>query len=226
MAAPEWGLIALTGLLSAPHCMGMCGGIISAVTLQTTTTPFRAVALYNTGRILSYSILGAAMGTVGSFVNLAGKLAGLQGLASIIGGLFLLFWLWRRFQLPFMQAWTSFLHRNLLRGRESTSGKEWLHVLATGVSFGFLPCGLTYAMQMNAAAAGSAWGGAGVMALFGMATFPALAFVGLLAGQAGRSWRRIMGKAGTVTAALVGVLAIMRGLASAGFIPSISPWLW
>ncbi|MCQ6557818.1 sulfite exporter TauE/SafE family protein [Paenibacillus mendelii] len=226
MAAPEWGLIVLTGLLSAPHCMGMCGGIVSAVTLQTTAAPIRAVALYNAGRILSYTILGAAMGIVGSFVDLAGKLAGLQGLASIIGGLFLLLWLWRRFQLPFMQAWTSFLHRKLLRNPNRAAGKEAVHVLATGISFGFLPCGLTYAMQMNAAASSTAWGGAGVMALFGLSTFPALAFVGLLAGRAGRRWRRAMGKAGTVTAALVGLLAIMRGLAASGMVPSITPWLW
>ncbi|MFD0711375.1 sulfite exporter TauE/SafE family protein [Paenibacillus sp. GCM10027626] len=224
---PEVSLIVLTGLLSAPHCMGMCGGIVSAVSLQTQATPLKAVLLYNAGRIVSYTALGAAMGAVGSFVDLAGRLAGVQGIASIIGGLFILLWLWRKFQLPFMRKWTSFLHNRILKEKqEQRAGGEALHIIATGFAFGFLPCGLTYAMQMKAASSGSLAAGAIVMALFGLSTFPALAIVGLLAGKIGKKWRKGLRQAGAITAALVGVLAIMRGLVAAGAVVSISPWLW
>ncbi|QYR19691.1 sulfite exporter TauE/SafE family protein [Paenibacillus sp. sptzw28] len=227
MPAEEWGLIVLTGLLSAPHCMGMCGGIISAVSLQTEESARSAVLYYNTGRIISYSILGLVMGAVGSFVETAGKLAGMQGIASIAGGLFVLLWLWRRFQLPFMERWTSFLQRRFQPAAGREGGKrEAAHIVATGLSFGFLPCGLTYAMQMNAAASASIWKGAAIMALFGLATFPALALVGLIAGRAGKRWRRNMRLAGTAAAVLVGLLAILRGLSANGILPSISPWLW
>ncbi|MNR46837.1 hypothetical protein D3C85_1658590 [compost metagenome] len=81
-------------------------------------------------------------------------------------------------------------------------------------------------MQMNAAASGSVWEGAAIMAVFGFATFPALALVGLFVGHANKRWRQSMRYAGTVTAALVGLLAIMRGLAANGLVPSLSPWLW
>jgi len=229
MNAHDWGLIALTGLLSAPHCMGMCGGIVTAVAMQAKSTPLHAVLLYNSGRVLSYTILGAAMGTVGSFVDLAGRLAGVQGMASILGGLFILLWLWRKFQFPFMQRWSSYLHAKLRRPTANLGDEQkgdTLHVLATGFAFGFLPCGLTYAMQMNAAASGSPWSGAAVMALFGISTFPALAIVGLLAGKIGKKWRRAMRSAGTAVAIVVGSLAIMRGLASAGVVPTLNPWLW
>lgn len=219
------GLIALTGLFSAPHCIGMCGGIVSAVSLQSPASPRLSMLLYNAGRIASYTALGAVMGAVGSFVDLAGRLAGVQGIASIVGGCFVLLWLWRRFQLPFMGKLSGILHKRLAYARAAASG-ETVHLLATGIAFGFLPCGLTYAMQMNAAASGSPWEGAVIMAVFGLSTFPALAAAASIAAFAGKRWRRLMRRAGVVAAVAVGLLSILRGLAVGGIIPSISPWLW
>ncbi|MBD2871196.1 sulfite exporter TauE/SafE family protein [Paenibacillus arenilitoris] len=222
----QLGLVMLTGLFSAPHCIGMCGGIVSAVSLQAAAPVMKSTLLYNAGRILSYSLLGGAMGAVGSFVDVAGRLAGVQGLASIVGGCFLLLWLWRRFQLPFMHRLSAMLHGRLSRGTGRAGRTEALHVLATGLAFGFLPCGLTYAMQMTAASTGSAAEGALVMALFGLSTFPALAAAALVAAFANKRWRNIMRKAGAATAVAVGVLSILRGLAANGIIPSVNPWLW
>ncbi|WP_054028882.1 sulfite exporter TauE/SafE family protein [Bacillus sp. FJAT-28004] len=220
------GFIILTGLFSAPHCIGMCGGIVSTVSLNSSATVKKSMLLYNTGRVFSYSLLGAVMGTVGSFVDVAGKFAGVQGLASIIGGCFLLLWLWRRFQLPLMQRLSSFLHKRLVGGAHRSSKQETIHLLATGIAFGFLPCGLTYAMQMTAASTGSGIEGAAVMALFGLSTFPALAAAASIAAFANKKWRRFMRKASVVTAVAVGVISILRGLAVNGVIPSINPWLW
>jgi sulfite exporter TauE/SafE len=220
------GFIILTGLFSAPHCIGMCGGIVSAVSLNSSASVTKSMLLYNAGRILSYTLLGSVMGTVGSFVDVAGRLAGVQGLASIIGGCFLLLWLWRRFQLPFMHRLSAFLHKRLSGGVERSTGQETRHLLATGIAFGFLPCGLTYAMQMTAASTGSGLEGAAVMALFGLSTFPALAAAASIAAFANKKWRRFMRKASVVTALAVGIISILRGLAVNGIIPSINPWLW
>lgn len=220
------GLIILTGLFSAPHCIGMCGGIVSTVTLQSSASLPKSTLLYNLGRIISYSVLGAVMGAIGSFVDVAGRLAGVQGLASIIGGCFLLLWLWRRFQLPFMSRLSTLLHKRLAGGAKRTPGQESAQLLATGIAFGFLPCGLTYAMQMTAAASGSALEGALVMAVFGLSTFPALALAASIAALANKQWRRFMRKAGVITAIMVGILSILRGLSVNGIIPTINPWLW
>lgn len=220
------GLIVLTGLFSAPHCISMCGGIVSAVSLQSSASARKSMLLYNTGRILSYMLLGAVMGAVGSFVDVAGRFAGIRGLASIIGGCFVLLWLWRRFQIPLLGRLSGKLHRTLAAATEPSGGKESAHLLATGFAFGFLPCGLTYAMGMNAAATGSLAEGAVVMALFGIATFPALALAAAIASMANKRWRRLMRRAGVVAAVAVGLLSIMRGLAANGVIKAISPWLW
>jgi sulfite exporter TauE/SafE len=111
-------------------------------------------------------------------------------------------------------------------GTQRSANQETGHLLATGIAFGFLPCGLTYAMQMTAAATGSGLEGTAVMALFGLSTFPALAAAAYIASFANKKFRRFMRKASVVTAIAVGVISILRGLAVNGIIPSINPWLW
>ncbi|MCX7144611.1 MAG: sulfite exporter TauE/SafE family protein, partial [Proteobacteria bacterium] len=57
----------LIGLLGGVHCVGMCGGIVGALTVQ---IPGRRRAwslhlTYSAGRIASYAVAGAIMGAIG-----------------------------------------------------------------------------------------------------------------------------------------------------------------
>ena len=62
----------LVGLLGGVHCVGMCGGIVGALTM-TLPAPHRQAPLrllpfmlaYNTGRLVSYGLAGALVGGVG-----------------------------------------------------------------------------------------------------------------------------------------------------------------
>ncbi|WP_080839116.1 sulfite exporter TauE/SafE family protein [Cohnella massiliensis] len=226
MSADTFALAALSGIMGAPHCFAMCGGIVSSFALNAKGSPLKAILAYNAGRVATYSLLGAAMGAAGSFVNLAGGLVGVQGIASMLGGALILLWTFRRFTLP--------LHRRTVPGHDAALGAfarlrlrfELTGVFLTGLLLGLLPCGLTYAMQMNAAASGSWAEGFLVMLTFGLATFPVLLLTGLSAGGIGRKWRRAMRKAGTALAAVMGILSIMKGMSANGWIPSIHPWIW
>ncbi|HPY42345.1 MAG TPA: sulfite exporter TauE/SafE family protein, partial [Thiolinea sp.] len=57
----------LVGLLGGVHCLGMCGGLISAVgfTQQANTRRFPILLAYNLGRISSYTLAGALAGGLG-----------------------------------------------------------------------------------------------------------------------------------------------------------------
>ena len=55
--------------------------------------------------------------------------------------------------------------------------------LALGALWGWLPCGLVYGMLAAAAGAGSAGGGAAVMAAFGLGTAPAMIGVAWASGR-------------------------------------------
>ncbi|MGQ5390497.1 MULTISPECIES: sulfite exporter TauE/SafE family protein [unclassified Paenibacillus] len=219
-------LAALTGILGAPHCIGMCGGTVSGFALNAEASAFRAVSAYNLGRITTYTGLGALMGTVGSFVETAGKLAGLQGIASIAGGVLILLWVFRKYAIP-LGSWgplrIPFLRSLSLKLKNR---REMSAIYGSGVLLGFIPCGMTYAMQMNAASSSGAWSGALIMAVFGLATLPALYFAGLFAGVFKKSLRGKLLWAGQAVAIWIGVLSVLRGMAANSWIPSIHPWLW
>lgn len=219
-------LAVLTGIAGAPHCTIMCGGIVSGVALNAEAGAARTVLIYNLGRVTMYTLLGAIMGGIGSFLNGASKLAGIQGAAAIAGGVFILLWAHWKYELPVsggkLLRWPP-LERLTRMLRLS---KDYAAVWASGLLLGFIPCGLTYAMQMNAAASGGAGSGASIMAAFGLATVPTLMIVGLTAGAIRGALRRRMMQVGRWLAYAMGILCILRGLAANGWIPSIHPWLW
>jgi hypothetical protein len=85
-----------TGLLgSFGHCAAMCGPIAAAVGLSAgpgalAGAALRQQLLYNAGRIATYTAAGALMGFAGSVVNVAGRVAGLQQVVSILAGALML----------------------------------------------------------------------------------------------------------------------------------------
>lgn len=75
MSGESLWLVAVTGLLSAPHCIGMCGGIVMNFAWNAKGSALAAVLVYNAGRVLTYTAMGAAMGAAGSFLELTGSWA-------------------------------------------------------------------------------------------------------------------------------------------------------
>ena len=78
------------GFLGSAHCLGMCGGIsgLFAVQLELRDATRRAtVALaYNGGRILTYSLIGAAVALVGQSLAGPADVAGLSRVLRIVTG--------------------------------------------------------------------------------------------------------------------------------------------
>ena len=58
----------LVGLLGGSHCVGMCGGIVGAVSMHLPQSKSKVPFLlaYNTGRVLSYTLAGVIAGLVGA----------------------------------------------------------------------------------------------------------------------------------------------------------------
>lgn len=226
MTSQNLWLVAMTGIFSAPHCIGMCGGIISSFALNAKGSAMGTVIAYNLGRVLTYTVLGGIMGSIGSFVNTAGSWAGIQGIASILGGAMILLWVLRKIGLPF-NRWSPTRFRGIQRILKKYQEQGDIKtVFLSGILFGFIPCGLTYAMQMNAAANGTFAGGASIMAVFGFSTIPSLLAVGLAAAWISRSFRSKMLTIGNILSVVIGIIAILRGCAANGWIDSLHPWLW
>jgi uncharacterized protein len=187
---PELSLLAalLAGLLGGVHCAGMCGGIVTAFSLQLPgAQPRPAFHLAaNLGRIASYALAGAIAGIVGGgslylqqIFPVERALYLVAQLMLIALGLYLAGWwqgvlvleraggaLWRKLQPAFSK----------LLPIRSVPG-----AFAAGMVWGWLPCGLVYSILITALASGSALHGGLTMLMFGLGTLPNLLAMGFFA---------------------------------------------
>ena len=193
---------------------------------------WRGHAPYNIGRILTFTLLGAIFGLFGSFVDSAAHIRGMQAAAGFLGGGLMMWWaieeLRTRHAGAFLERF-SLIQLPVIRGwfQRLSGHKRPVASFLSGSILGMHPCGLLFAMLFSAAATGSALCGGLVLLAFGVGTTPSLLAVAIM-GWYGR--RRLRGVAFTyATASLVGlsgVLFILRGLASNGFVPKVNMWLF
>lgn len=200
----------MVGLAGSVHCIGMCGGIVGALSVGVSAPAPRAVIAihavrtvsdsnalrvlaYNGGRIGSYMLAGAFAG------GLAG--AGMLRMASLqVAGYWLANLMLVALGLYLMDAW-----RGLAR-LEAAGNLVWrrvrpllaplmpmdtpLKALAVGGLWGWVPCGMVYSALLTAMMGGSAVHGAAAMAAFGLGTLPTLLGMGLLGARLRRQLQR------------------------------------
>lgn len=219
---PMLGTSLILGVAGSAHCLGMCGPIALAVPSPRNEWRSRlsSTLLLNTGRIVTYALIGAAFGAFGHGL----RLAGLQQAASIVAGVVLLVsivvpgllerWLPASRGVVLIGRLRSVLARNLKRTAPEA-------LLLTGMLNGLLPCGLVYAAAIGSTAMGTAWDGALYMALFGLGTWPMLFAVRMGSGMLGSGARSALRRASPVMVGIVAVLLVLRGL-NLG-IPYVSP---
>ena len=182
----------LVGLLGGTHCLGMCSGIVGALStglcgpVRESRWRYLAAQLaYNAGRIGSYTVAGLLAGVFAAQAGKTGLLEGipvgryLAGVIMILFGIYLAGWWHTLFYLEKAGArlWKYIepLGRRLLPVRHA--GQAFL----LGLVWGWLPCGLVYAAVVYAAATGGAANGALFMAFFGLGTLPTVLSAGILA---------------------------------------------
>lgn len=173
---PIYVSIFVIGFLGSGHCVGMCGGIASALSfaISDSSAARRAVILlsYNLGRILSYGIMGALAGWLGLQFGGSSILRWLAGFLLITMGLYLAGW-WRG--LAYLEKGGSFIWRFIQPlGKNLIPLKTIPKAVLLGLLWGWLPCGMVYSALAYAAAQGDSLTGAAVMVSFGLGTLPAV----------------------------------------------------
>ncbi len=178
----------ITGLLGGVHCLGMCGGIVTVISVTGTGQKPQLLLGYNLGRLASYTLMGALLGGLSewgmaqaSYRPLQVGLFALANVLLILLGLYLAGFsamvgrieklgspLWQRLQ-P--------LARRFLPVRHP------LHSIIVGAIWGWVPCGLVYTASLAALATQSASGGALAMLSFGLGTLPNLLLMGTFAAR-------------------------------------------
>ncbi len=216
----------LTGVtIGFGHCIGMCGPLVISYSLNLrdkhATLPH---LFYNSGRILTYALLGAVMGATGSFTMVAANIRSIQvatmffaGGLVVVMGLAMGGWIpkTRFFDSPFTA--TGFVSRIFKKLSKRTSIAVFLPM---GLVLGLLPCGPVYTALLGAARAGMAapniyqgmYSGFALMLAFGLGTAPALIVVGKLANTGWLRFRAGIYKIGAVLMIGLGVYFILGAL--------------
>ena len=220
-------IFALGFLGSFGHCMGMCGPLTVALALSQQDSDSNKInglqfhLLLNLGRVISYTLVGAALGGLGSIVVASGQLAGIgsnirQFMAVFTGILLICLgikqikpnWLPR---LPFLHPLKGGIHNRLNSGMNQLADRSqwWTPALLGGV-WGLIPCGFLYTAQLKAVETGSLVVGAMTMFCFGLGTAPMMLGVGVSASKVSADRRSQLFRLGGWVTLAIGILTLLR----------------
>ncbi|MDI3384705.1 sulfite exporter TauE/SafE family protein [Streptomyces sp. B-S-A8] len=221
-----------TGLFAGgASCAAVQGGLLAGAVGRRATSwsseawersgLFAPVGAFLGAKLVSHTLLGAALGLVGAAIQPGPRARAVLLIASAV--LMLLFALdmlgvraVRRFVPRSPASWG----RRVRRSAKSTA-------VTTPAVLGFLtvliPCGVTLSVELIAVTAGSPLAGAAVMAGFVLGTGPLFAVLGFLLRSAARRWQ---GRLSIVTAVIVLAVALWTagsGLRLGGWWPASAP---
>lgn len=224
MTYNELYLIALmTGLIGSLHCIGMCGPIAIALPLGRNRWGRRVLGglTYNTGRIITYGVLGALFGLLGQGI----EMAGLQRVASVLIGIVMIlsvvFPALFRGKVKFEAFFFGYAGKMIGKFRKLFTISSLPSLFLIGLLNGLLPCGLVYVAVAGAINTNNILFGVLYMIIFGAGTIPVMLAIPLLGNLVGSGIRKKFRFLLNWFIFLLGVLFILRGL-SLG-IPYISP---
>lgn len=213
----------ILGLLGSLHCVGMCGPIAFMLPVDRTNNikKIAQIALYHSGRLLSYATIGLVFGMLGKSIYIFG----LQQRLSIIIGVLMIVVI----SIPYKTFNTYNFSKpiyKIISKLKSSLGAQFKKkspdtFFTIGFLNGFLPCGLVYMAIFGAVATGSIYQGSLYMVLFGLGTIPLMTTAIYLGKFLKSSIKQRIQKAIPVVVVLIGVLFILRGLGLG--IPYVSP---
>lgn len=199
------------GLFGSLHCVGMCGPLALALPAHQQGKQNNTVAalMYNSGRVVTYSLLGLLFGFIGKSFSLMG----FQQLFSVLAGSLMLlftvlyFGFKKDYQPQWFQQFTWKLQSFIASALQKNKG-----AFIIGLANGLLPCGMVYAAIAGALVSSSVVSSALFMASFGIATIPAMLLLMMFGSSMSVRLRMRFRKLTPFVMATVAVLLILRGM--------------
>lgn len=220
------------GLLGGAHCLGMCGPLVTMyadrVSGRSNTISWyelRQHALFNSGRTLSYAVIGTILGLLGSLffetaavVSLGGIVRAVTGvtvgIAIAIAGVGYVFGGPSIFsRIEALGASVGVV--DVLTARVDTwvSGPR---IVGLGAIHGLLPCPILYPSYLYALARGSPLEGGLSLGVLGLGTFPTLFLYGTAFGSLSPLSRAALHRVLGVAFIILGYLPLSMGLMAVG----------
>jgi sulfite exporter TauE/SafE/copper chaperone CopZ len=217
-----YGMLFIIGALTSVHCVAMCGGIClsqCAVKEEGSKEKSGRLAvmlpslLYNSGRVIAYTVVGGAVGALGSVISFSGTM---RGIVQIIAGLFMVIMGLNMLNIfPSLKRFTPRLPKGLT-GRIYKQREQQSSPLIIGLLNGLMPCGPLQAMQLYALSTGNPLKGAFSMFLFSVGTFPLMFAFGALSALLSKKFTGQMMKAAAALVLVLGISMFSSGAALSG----------
>jgi sulfite exporter TauE/SafE/copper chaperone CopZ len=210
------GLLFIVGLLTGFHCISMCGGFVVSYTAkhaQEGTKAHTSHLKYGGGKLISYTLIGAAFGLIGSIIAFTPTMRGLVGL---LAGLFLvLFGLKMLNIIPFLRKFQFRTPKFVTRfvGKKSSNASPLVIGLLNGL---MIACGPLQAIYIMAAGTGSLVEGAKLLFFFGLGTLPVMLGFGYFASFVSSKVTHKILKVSGIIVIILGLFMINNGLVLTG----------
>ena len=205
------------GIVGSIHCIGMCGGIVAALSMGGERSYWKGIASYHFGRIASYSALGLAAGMIGSLITAKTGLIQIQQMLSVFAGIFMIiFALQIGGLIPERFAALSFIRIPASLLQKTAGGNAPLFWGLTGLANGLLPCGMVYAALSLALKQADPLKGTIMMTAFGIGTVPAMTVLALTIRRLDPFLKARFLKLAAATLVLFGIFTISRGYMQEG----------
>jgi uncharacterized protein len=215
------------GLFSTLHCVGMCGGILTAMMFaqpdaesNNKLKTFNRSLAYNIGRISSYSIAGLISGLLGlKIIGLSEEGNAhliLQCIAAIVLIALALNILGVLPYKKFVEALGMKLWQHIQPlGKHLLPINTLSRTFLFGMLWGWLPCGLVYSALLLSLSSGSALNGMLTMLFFGLGTLPGMLSAGYFSNYLNQL--KSNNKIKIITAVLMILIAISLPLSTVYF---------
>lgn len=208
----------MIGLLGSVHCVGMCGPLAFGVPSLRSGWFYLVLdkLLYQSGRIISYCILGVLIGLLGRQIWLAGLQ---QGVSILSGVLIILAALSRIFKFSLSNS--SSLLLKPFNAMFSYALQHRANHLIIGLINGFLPCGFVYLAMAGALNTGAVPSAISYMFWFGLGTTPLMFIAAVSVGFTSALFRKKINQLIPFLMLFLGCWFMLRGLELN--IPYLSP---
>lgn len=209
------GLIA-----SVSSCLAIVGGLVlslSAKISQDNMSDTKTFLLFHAGRLISFAVLGGALGLVGNAIGINFTFTAILGILASIVMLMLglnLVGVFAKNKIVLHSG----IFQNIILVFRRIEHKTFTPLI---IGFGtfFLPCGFTQSMQVVALSSGSFMSGLFIMFAFALGTLPMLVLLSFGSASFAHSKHApLFFKSAGIVVIGLGIFALLAGLAGLGII--------
>jgi len=214
LAEFSYGAAFMVGLLGSGHCLGMCGGLVSAFFMKLKARGPWPYLVYHLARIAIYALVGLLAALLGAVFVSTGRIGLAQGVLQIVAGALVVLLGFDLLGLSPIRNAYGFAPLAWLRKHfvGATQKGPLIGALIGGAINGLMPCSMTMAMAVQATTAPSPPEGMLLMLAFGAGTLPAMLPASLLFGKLGPRLRGWLLKGAALFVIALGISTFWQGL--------------